>query len=242
MKRLLFGAVLCALLPAAHAQAPAPERGYLDVNVDNLVINTHGLTDASRNLSIAIDRLSEAFEKISQNDRNFTEEERQAMLGAARAVEQASVAIENLAARLPQMSADLTDRLPGVIEQTRAPIAEISGGLHSASASVTAIVEHLPQATENTKQLVNAALDSALLRLSIFVVIALLALALVLVLVLRYVLKAYVEPLVNVMAPLKDAPEHFDNLSRQMQQTSENMLRLEQMTKGRRFKPPRRSG
>jgi hypothetical protein len=35
------------------------------------------------------------------------------------------------------------------------------------------------------------------------------------------------------MAPLKDAPLHFDNLSRQMEKTSDNMLRLEQMKRGR---------
>ena len=65
-----------------------------------------------------------------------------------------------------------------------------------------------------------------------------LALALVLIVVLRYTFKTYVEPLVNLMAPLKDAPEHFDNLSRQMERTSDNMLRLEQMKGGRWFKPP----
>lgn len=230
MKRILILVLLMLLqAPFAYAQENGARQGFFELRVDNLVVNAHGLTDASRNLSLAIERLSQAFEKISENDQSFTEEEKQALLSSARAVERASVAIENLTSEMPQLSENLTARLPQMIEQSRAPIAEISGGLHSASASVTRIVEHLPQATENTKHLVDAALDSALVRLSIFVVVALLALALVLVVVLRYAFKTYVEPLVNLIAPLKDAPEHFDNLSRQMEQTSSNMLRLEQM-------------
>jgi site-specific DNA-adenine methylase len=238
MKRILMLVALLLQLPFVCAQENGARQEFFELRIDNLVVNAHGLTDASRNLSLAIERLSQAFEKISENDQSFTEEEKQALLSSARAVERASIAIENLSNEMPQLTEDLTTRLPQMIEQSRASIADISGGLHSASVSVTNIVEHLPQATENTKQLVEAALDSALVRLSIFVVIALLALALVLIVVLRYTFKTYVEPLVNLMAPLKDAPEHFDNLSRQMERTSDNMLRLEQMKGGRWFKPP----
>ena len=238
MRSILIVLILMSGLTSVEAQEAAADGRILEVTVDNLVINTHGLTDASENLSAAIERLSQAFEKISENDQTFTEEEKQALLNSAQAVERASMAIEELSRRLPEMSADLTSRLPEMIERSQAPIEEISGGLYSASASVTNIVENLPEATENTKQLVNAALDSALVRLSIFVVIALVAFALVLVFVLRYVFKTYVEPLVNLMAPLKDAPMHFDNLSQQMETTSDNMLRLEKMRRGRWFKPP----
>ena len=238
MKRILLVCALMASLTSVQAQEATTDGRILDVTVDNLVINTHGLTAASENLSVAIDRLSQAFEKISQNDDSFTDEEKQALLNSAQAVGRASEAIEELTRQLPQMSEDFTSRLPQMIEKSQAPIGEISSSLYSASTSVTNIVDNLPEATENSKQLVNAALDSALVRLSIFVVIALVAFALVLVFVLRYVFKTYVEPLVNLMAPLKDAPQHFDNLSQQMEATSENMLQLEKMRRGRWFKPP----
>lgn len=239
MKRILLIIALWTLTPVGYAQEPPPGRQYLDVSVDNLVINTHGLADASRNLSMAIDRLSQAFEKISANDQTFTDEEKQVLLSSARAVERASVAIEDLSRRLPEMSADFSARLPELVERSKAPIAEISAGLHSASSSVTNIVEHLPQATENAKQLVDAAMNSALLRLTLFVVIALLVFALVLILVFRYLFKTYLEPVAELMAPLKDSPMHFDNLSRHMAKTSDNMLELERIrTRGRWFRPP----
>ena len=239
MKRFMLIFVLWTIPSAAQLQEPPGGRQYLDLRVDNLVINTHGLTEASRNLSVAIDRLSQAFEKISENDQTFTAEEKQVLLNSARAVERASVAVEDLSRRLPQMSADFSARLPQLVEQSRAPIAEISAGLHSASASVTNIVEHLPQATENTKQLVDSAMNSALIRLTVFVVIVLALLALVLILVFRYLFKTYLEPVAELMAPLKDAPLHFANLSRHMENTSANMLRLERTRRGRWFKPPR---
>ena len=60
-------------------------------------------------------------------------------------------------------------------------MAELSVGLQSARDSIQMIAESLPQATENSKQLVNSVLDSALLRLSIFslVLVGVVALALI---------------------------------------------------------------
>lgn len=242
MKRIgLTGVLILASLSVVYAQDEIADTAYLDVRVENLEINTHGLVDASNNLSAAIDRLSQSFERLSANDQTFTAEEKQVLLNSAASVDRASRAIEDLALKLPQISDDLQAQLPGLIEQSRAPIAELSGGLHSASASVTNIVEHLPEATENAKQIVDAALSSAMTRMTIFAVIVLVVLALVLILVFRYLFKTYIEPVVDLLAPLKDSPEHLDNLSRHMKETSENLLSLEGGKRGHSFigMPPR---
>ena len=241
MRRVTFYFTMMLATCSAQAQDVATDTPYLDVRVDKLEINTHGLVDASNNLSQAIDRLSQAFEQLAKDNQTMSAEEKQVLLESVSSVNQASKAVEELAIQLPQMTDDLADRLPGLIDQTRAPIAELSGGLHSASASVTNIVEHLPQATENVKQIVDAALSSAVKKMTIFVVVVLVVCALVLILVFHYLFKTYIQPVIDLLAPLKNSPEHLENLSRHMKETSDNLLLMKGNKRGHSFigMPPR---
>ena len=242
MKRIgVTGAIILASLNVGFAQEQPADNAYLDVRVDNLEINTYGLVDASNNLSASIDRLSKAFEQLAKNNEAFTTEEKQMLLDSVASVDRASRAVEDLAGELPEMSNNLANRLPELIEQTRAPVSELSGGLHSASASVTNIVEHLPEATENVKQIVDAALNSAVKKMTIFVVIVLVVFALVLILVFHYLYKSYIEPVVELLAPLKNSPEHLESLSRHMKETSDNLLLMKGNKRGHSFigMPPR---
>ena len=231
----------CLLLGTGAVAAQENKPGFLEVSVDNLVIDTRGLVAASNSLSGSIDGLSQSIEKLSANSRAFSAEEKQSLIDSANSVEQASRAIEELALKLPQMSADLTAKLPVIVEQSQTSVGELSGGLLAASASVTNIVEHLPEATENAKVLVDSALSSAMAKFTIYALIIIAVFVLALILVFRYLFKTYVEPVTNLLAPLADAPEHFDNLSRHMKDTSENMLLLKAGKKRHSFigMPPR---
>ncbi len=221
LKKLTLVAFFLMNLVTSVSAEQSPQ--YLGVNVDNLVINTDGLALASDKLSSSIDRLSASFQKLSASDKTFTNAEKEALLNSAASVEQASQAITELARKLPQMSQDFSSQLPQILENTRQPIAELSGGLQAASASVINIVEHLPAATANAKKLVDSSLNAALFKVGIVAAIIVLLLVLALLLMFRYLFKAYIEPISLLFAPLADAPQHLDNLSRQMKQTSDNL-------------------
>ena len=241
MKRVTIFFTLMIATCGVHSQDVTTDTPYLDVRIEKLEINTHGLVDASNNLSQAIDRLSRAFERLAKDNQALSAEEKQVLIDSVNSVDQASKAVEELANQLPNLTNDLANRLPELIDQTRAPIAELSGGLHSASASVTNIVEHLPEATENAKQIVDAALNSAVKKLTIFVVVVLVVFALVLLLVFHYLFKTYIQPVVDLLAPLKNSPEHLENLSRHMKETSDNLLAMKGSKRGHSFigMPPR---
>lgn len=235
MRRVVYFCALLVTTQNVQAQEIKADKPYLDIRVEKLEVNAHGLTDASNNLSKAIDRLSQAFEQLATNNQALSAEEKQALLDSVESVNQASIAVEELAGQLPQVSKDLADRVPGLIDQARAPITELSGGLHSASASVTNIVEHLPEATEKVKQIVDAALDSAMKKMTIFVVVVLVVFALVLLLVFHYLFKTYVQPVVDLLAPLKNSPEQLASLSQHMKETSDNLLRMNVNKRGHSF-------
>ena len=235
MRRVVYFCALLVTTQNVQAQEIKADKPYLDIRVEKLEVNAHGLTDASNNLSKAIDRLSQAFEQLATNNQALSAEEKQALLDSVESVNQASIAVEELAGQLPQVSKDLADRVPGLIDQVRAPITELSGGLHSASASVTNIVEHLPEATEKVKQIVDVALDSAMKKMTIFVVVVLVVFALVLLLVFHYLFKTYVQPVVDLLAPLKNSPEQLASLSQHMKETSDNLLRMNVNKRGHSF-------
>ena len=79
----------------------------------------------------------------------------------------------------------------------------------------------------SAKVLVDSALDAALVKFSIYSVILLTALALVIIAVIWFVYNQYLNPLAQKLDALVGAPEHFDSMSRHMQQTSDNLLALQ---------------
>lgn len=138
-----------------------------------------------------------------------------------------SAALAQLATDLPRTAQDPSEQLPRLINEARAPIAELSSSLQKASDGIVTLTESLPQATENAKALVNSAVDSVLLRGSIFVVILLTAIALATIWIIGFIYKSYFDPLAKKPDALVGAPEHFASLARQMKETSDNLLVLQ---------------
>jgi hypothetical protein len=202
---------------------------YLEVTVDNVVINTNGLVAASNTLADSIDAMAQAMESLSSDDANMSAEEREALLSAVTSVDKASAALTELALKLPEATQKLTDQLPMMVENARVPIAELARSLEVASDGVLAIAESLPQATENAGVLVDSVLNSVLVKASIFAVILILVLVGALVLAVRYIYQSYIEPIMSRLDSLVGAPEHFANLSKHMKETSDNLLLLQKI-------------
>lgn len=214
--------------PAVAADEPVTQkRQFMSVNVDRVVIDTEGLTRASVRLAESIDELALALNKLSTDSEALSEEEKQVLLQAVASVERAANALEKLAIELPQTGQQLSQQIPQVVENARQPIAELSSGLQSARDGIYAITESLPQATDNAKELVNSALDSALVKISTYTVILIVVLALALIGVVWFIYRQYLAPIAAKLEPLAVAPEHFAELSRHMKETSDNLLTLQ---------------
>lgn len=199
---------------------------YLEVTVDNVVINTNGLVAASNTLADSIDAMAQAMRSLSSDDANLSAEEREALLSAVTSVDKASAALTELALKLPEATQKLTEQLPMMVENAGVPIAELARSLELVSDGVLVITESLPQATENAGVLVDSVLNSVLVKTSIFAVILILVLVAALILAVRYIYQSYIEPVISRLDSLVGAPEHFANLSKHMKETSDNLLLL----------------
>lgn len=200
---------------------------YVNVSIDRLAVDTEGLSIASGRLAESIDELALAIRDLSANSEALDEAEKQQLLDAVKSVDQASDALTRVAEELPQAVDRLGARLPQMVREAREPIAELSGGLASARDGIYAITESLPQATANAKELVDAALDAALIKISIYTVILIAVLALALISIIWFVYKQYLDPLAKKLDALTGAPEHFASMALHMQQTSANLLALQ---------------
>lgn len=240
--------VLLALSIAApeNAAAASPEAGtgasgepgaareYLRVSIDNLVVDTDGLVAASQSLAQAVDRLGASIETLADRDQVLSADDRAAVLGAVQSVDRASAALADVATRLPQTVAELNQSLPAMIENARAPIADLSAGLRYASDGVVALTDSLPETTVRVTTMVDEVLNAALLRASVFVILLFVVIALATIWVIGYIYKSYIEPVMHKLDALVGAPEHFASLARDMKETSDNLLQLQ-------GKPPRKA-
>jgi len=217
------------IAPAAVANSPpigatSQSTEYLRIDVDRVVVDSAGLATASTTLAESVDRLAAAIGQLSADDVDLSDAEKQVLLDAVTSVDAASAALSELARQLPQSAQALSDRLPQIIADAAAPLAEISVSLLAARDSVAMLTESLPLATANTKKLVDSALDSALQRV-IFYTIALVAIvALALIGIMWFIYRQYLAPLTRKLDELVGAPEHFDNMARYMKDTSANLL------------------
>lgn len=203
-----------------------PVPGLVGVRVDRVVIDTEGLSAASATLAESVDRLAQSIGQLSVDNTSLDDEQKKALLAAVKSVDEAGQALTSLSRELPQSTRELGDRLPAVIDAAREPLNQLNRGLDSARDSIYILTDALPQATENAKQLVNATLDAALVRLSIFTFVLFGAIALALIALVWFLYWQYIGPLARKLDELVGAPEHFDNMSRHMAQTSENLLDL----------------
>ena len=168
-----------------------------------------------------------ALQQLSSNSEALSEADKQVLLNAVKSVDQASTALARLANELPQTAQRLSQQLPQVVENARQPIAELSSGLESARDGIYALTESLPQATDSVKDLVDAGLDSALVRISTYSVILIAVLALALITVVWFIYRQYLAPIAAKLEPLAVAPEHFAELSRYMKETSDNLRAMQ---------------
>ena len=210
--------------PSPNAESKPP---YLRVDVDRVVIDTQGLIQASSALADSIERLALSIERLGSDSAAFADEDRARMMRAVQSVDAASQALGQLAQELPRAARDFGEHLPQAIRDSGRPIAELSGGLRAASDSVLLISDSLPRATENAKSLVNATLDAAVLRLSIYTLALFTALALAVIAVIWFVYRQYLAPLVRKLDELTGAPEYLEAMASHMKDTSANLLQLE---------------
>lgn len=217
--------------PPAEAAASAPAvddaRQYLRLEIDNLVIDTDRLVAASQSLAQAVDRLGQSIETLADSNEVLSAEDRAAVLGAVQSVDRASAALADVATRLPQTVADLNANLPAMIENARAPIADLSAGLRYASDGVVAITKSMPETTVRVTAMVDEVLNAALLRASVFVILLFVVIALATIWVIGYIYKTYIEPVISKLDALVGAPEHLASLAQHMKETSDNLVLLQ---------------
>jgi hypothetical protein len=221
----------CAVLAAA-AESPLVEDSarpseYLSINIDRVVVDSAGLATAAASLAGSIDRLGLAIEQLSADSAALDDEQRQILLDAVASASEASVALTELAQQLPRSVQDLGDRLPQMINDARAPLADIYSGLQAAQSSVAMITESLPLATRNATQLVDSALDAALQKLIIYSVALIAIIALALIGIMWFIYRQYISPLTQKLNELTGAPEHFEQMARHMEGTADSLLALQ---------------
>ena len=229
---LLLLNLFSPLSQASDPVTPNDQRQYLRLSVDNLVIDTGGLVEASQSLALSIDRLALSIGRMADDSALLGASERESLLRAVASVERASGAMERLADELPRSARQLGQNLPRLVSDAREPIAELSSGLRSARDGVIELTRALPQATENAKTLVNSTLDSVLLRVSIFIVVLFAALAGATIWIVAFLYRSYLDPLARKLDALVGAPEHFADLAEYMKQTSDNMIALQLLAAG----------
>ena len=235
-KILLLSVLLILVKPgtvlAVAAESPLVEDSarpaeYLSINVERVVVDSAGLAAASASLAGSIDRLGLAIEQLSADSAELDDEQRKILLDAVVSSREASVALTELAQQLPGSVQNLGDRLPQMIDDARAPLADMSSSLQAAQSSVAMITESLPLATRNATQLVNSALDAALQKLIVYSVALIAIIALALIGIMWFIYRQYISPLTQKLDELTGAPEHFENMARHMEGTAHSLLALQ---------------
>ena len=235
-KTLLLSVLLilikpCTVLAAAAESLVVDDSArpaeYLSINVERVVVDSAGLAAASASLAGSIDRLGLAIEQLSADSAALDDEQRQILLDAVVSSREASVALTELAQQLPRSVQDLGDRLPQMIDDARAPLADMSSSLQAAQSSVAMITESLPMATRNATQLVNSALDAALQKLIVYSVALIAIIALALIGIMWFIYRQYISPLTQKLNELTGAPENFENMARHMEGTAHSLRALQ---------------
>ena len=235
-KILLLSVLLILVKPgtvlAVAAESPLIEDSarpaeYLSINVERVVVDSAGLAAASASLAGSIDRLGLAIEQLSADSAELDDEQRKILLDAVVSSREASVALTELAQQLPRSVQDLGDRLPQMIDDARAPLADMSSSLQAAQSSVAMITESLPLATRNATQLVNSALDAALQKLIVYSVALIAIIALALIGIMWFIYRQYISPLTQKLNELTGAPENFENMARHMEGTAHSLRALQ---------------
>ena len=224
---LVANSVWAASTVDSSTEESAQPAEYVGISVDRVVVDTAGLATASATLAASVDRLALAIEQLSTDSAELSDEQKKILLDAVTSAHQASVALTELAQQLPQSVQGLSDRLPQMIDDARAPISELSISLQAARDSVAMITDSLPLATENATKLMDSVLDSALQKLIIYTIAVMVIIALALIAIMWFIYHQYLRPLTQKLDELVGAPEHFELMALHMKDTSDNLLALQ---------------
>ncbi len=124
--------------------------------------------------------------------------------------------------------------IPMVSDDEKKVLLDAVQSAQQASSALTELAQQLPQASENAKQLVNAALDAALQRLVLYTILLVVIVALALIGVMWFIYRQYLRPLTRKLDELVGAPEHFENMARHMKDTAASLQTMQDgNTRGR---------
>lgn len=236
----MSNSIICAALLLLSSLAVMAETdeikssGYVDIRIDRLVIDSERLTSSSQQLSNSIIQLSESIRQLSERGGEFSEQDRATIIAATQSVDSASRSISELARQIPLTAKALSDHLPLAIEQSQVSIQRITDSIAAANEAVLRINESFPQVVTRSEALVDRLLDSALQKISFYALILLVLLLLTLAALIFYSHRMLVQPALELLAEFKIIPAQMSIMSRQMMQTSENLLRLRSPKKVRR--------
>lgn len=202
-------------------------QGYVDIKVENVVINTDRIAIAAETLSASIDQLSKSIEKLATEGTAFEPEDRAALLAATNSVNQASQSLTELARQIPVTAQQLSNSLPEALSNSQKSLSQISSSIGSANQALSQITDSFPETLEQGENLVNRLLDSALQKITIYAFIILFLLLLTFGALIYYSYRTVVQPLISLLQEFKAIPEQMSEMSKQMKQTSENLLSLQ---------------
>ena len=231
-KLITFVLVLFYCLPILAEQninsIKEPQQNYVNINIDNIAIDSDRIVQASELLAQEISQLSIALEVLATQDVNFTPEDRQALLNAAASVTEASLALTELANQLPEFANQLVETLPDTIKDSQQSIAQIARSIEAANETVNSLSNVYPQVLAQGENLVDQILDSMLQKITFYTLLIIIVFFLGLGGFVYYGYRKMFQPLLEVVVEFKTLPEQMAELSTQNRQTSENLLLLQQ--------------
>jgi hypothetical protein len=205
-----------------------PSADYVSISIDEIVVDTHGLTQMTNQLLDGIESLSNSIEQLSTSSSSFNEQDRQTIVAATTSINNASQAISNLSRQLPLAIQGLTRELPDALKKTQSQISAISKSIQSASKAAIHINDSFPDALSKGKLAAKEITVGIMQKITLYVGLILLMFALVLAVVMYIIYKASIQPIAVGLSELRAVPEQLSDMSAYMHNTSENLLNLEQ--------------
>lgn len=222
---LLFGTICFARLAMSNENVNT--KGYVDIKVESISIDTERLVESAETLSNSIKQLSQSIGKLATEGRAFEPKDREALLAATNSVNQASQSLRELAQQIPVTAQRISDNLPAAIENSQQSITQIAAGIESANQALIHMTESLPETLEQGEMLVDSLLDSALQKITFYALIILLLFLLAIGALIYYSHRTIIQPMLVLLQEFKVVPEQMAIMSQQMNQTSKNLLLLQ---------------
>ena len=217
-----------AIFSSLYATTDEPgSQGYVDITVENIVIDTQRMAIAAETLSASIDQLSQSIAKLAVEGATFEPKDRQALIAATKSVDQASQSLTALARQIPLTAQQLSEALPEAITQSQQSIGQISTSIESANRALKQISDSAPETIKQGENLVDRLLDSALQKITFYVIIVLILLLSTIGGLIYYSYRTVIQPLILLLQELKVVPEQMAEMSRLIKQTSENLLLIQ---------------